>query len=226
MSERFSPNEPSEAKEPTQEAKSISPEARARMQGGPEATKPGDLNHPMEGAGLGEVQYDAQGNPVTTEMQEKHKGIENQVEKEADTVRAGASDSGQTPTSPSDQPIDTSTPDPATTDDTKGPPKPGSGPPADNPPPDPPPVSKEDQATLDWMKKERERQETEVKDDLKKWDERPKPVYYRGPDDPPLNAPHFERLPPDKINDAPRPMTETPVPNRGRRSMQGNTNDA
>ncbi len=212
MSERFSPNEPSEAKEPTQEAKSISPEARARMQGGPEATKPGDLNHPMEGGGMGQFYGDGRGGIITPEMQELHKSPENDVAREPGTYRATPIDPGQTPAPPADTPT---TPPP--NDDP---------PPNDTPSPGSPPVSKEDQATLDWMKKERERQETEVKDDLKKWDERPKPVYYRGPDDPPLNAPHFERLPPDKINDAPRPMTETPVPNRGRRSMQGNTNDA
>lgn len=161
----------------------------------------------------------AQGHP-TTEMQEANKGRENHVEKEPGTRRATASDAGQAPAAASTQPTDTPTPDPATTDDTKDAPQAAQRPIGDNPP-----LSKEDQATLDWVKQERKRREQEVQDDLKKWDERPKPAWYRDPDDPPLKAPPFDRRPMDQINDVPRPMTETPDPNRGRRSMQGHTDE-
>ncbi len=203
MSERFTPSEPSEAKEPPQTAKHLSPEAKASIMDHPEATKPGDLNHPMEGGGIGSFYGDGRGGIVTPEMTEKYHSPERTPEQEPHTHRA--------------VPVDPNPPPGQPTNDT---PLPG-GPPSDAPPPDPPPLSPQDQATLDWVKQERQRQEQEVKDDLKKWDERPKPVWYRGPDDPPLNAPHFNRLPMDQINDAPRPTTETPTPGRGRRSMQG-----
>ena len=213
MSERFSPYEPDEAKEPSPAAKSLSPEGKAGMQGGPEATKPGDLNHPMEGGGFGSFYGDGRGGIVTPEMTERYHSRESSTEKEPYTHRAVPAD----PNPPPGQPPDDAGP-PSDT------PPPG-GPPPD-PPPDPPPLSPQDQATLDWMKQERQRQEQELQDDLKKWDERPKPAWYRGPDDPPLEAPHFDRRPMDQINDVPRPMTETPDPNRVRRSMQGPTDNA
>ena len=206
MSERFTPYEPSEAKEPPQEAKSQSPEGKASMSGGTETTKPGDLNHPMEGGGLGSFYGDGRGGIVTPEMTEKYHSPENTPEKEPYTHRAVPVDPNPPPAQPPSDAL------------------PPGGPPPD-PPPDPPPLSPQDQATLDWMKQERERQAQEVQDDLKQWDERPKPAWYRGPDDPPLNAPHLDRRPVDQINDVTRPMTETPDPNRIRRSMQGQTDE-
>ncbi len=207
MSERFTPSEPSESKEPPQPAKSLSPEAKAGIQGQPEAPKPGDLNYPMEGGGFGQFYSDGQGGLVTTEMTEKY----HSKEKEPYTYRP--------------VPVDPNPPPGQTTNDAGTPPV---GPPPDpppDPPADPPPLSPEDQATLDWVKQERERREQEVQDDLKKWDERPKPAWYRDPDDPPLKAPPLDRRPMDQINDVPRPMTETPDPNRVRRSMQGHTDE-
>jgi hypothetical protein len=73
-----------------------------RIQGGPEATQPGDLKHPMEGQGPGNVQKDAAGNLVTPEMQEKHKSPESLPEKEPGTFRAAAADAGQLPGGPAD----------------------------------------------------------------------------------------------------------------------------
>ena len=213
MSERFTPYEPPEAKEAPQEAKSFSPETKTSMQGGPEATKPGDLNYPMEGGGLGSSYGDGRGGIVTPEMTEKYHSPENTPEKEPYTHRAVPVDPNPPAQPPSDTPAHGGPPSDA--------PPPG-GPPPD-PPADSPPLSPQDQATLDWVKQERERREQEVQDDLKKWDERPKPAWHRGPDDPPLNAPHLDRRPIDQINDVPRPMTETPDPNRGRRSMQGDS---
>lgn len=232
MSERFTPYEPPESKEPARQQPDFSPETKSRIQQGPEA-KPDPLNPPMEGGGQWYAYSDGQGGLVTPEMLEKHRSPENQAEREPYTYRAVSQDPAATPPPTDDSatpptndsttpPADDSTTPPAAPPDNKKPlPDPGS--PPGSPPPPPPP--NEDQTMLEWMKRERERQEHELQEDIDKFNNRPKPPWYRGPDDPPLNPPPLDHRPLDQINDVDRPMTETTEPlkpgSAGRRSMRG-----
>lgn len=109
MPERFTPHEPSEAREPPQESKPLSSEARASMQGRPEATRPGDLNHPMEGVGGPPAYRDGQGNLVTGEMVEKSNSPERTPALEPRTYRPVPGDPAQPP-NPPDTTGDTTTP--------------------------------------------------------------------------------------------------------------------
>ncbi len=95
MSERFTPYEPPETKEPPPGARPLSPESRANIQAGPDATRPGDLNHPMEGGGQGFFYGDGRGGLVTPEMSERYHSPENQIEKEPYTYRAVPADPPQ-----------------------------------------------------------------------------------------------------------------------------------
>ncbi len=97
MSERFTPHEsepPRETTTPGQDARRLSPEGQSRLQGTPEATQPGDLNHPMEGLGEAHTDRDGQGRLVTPEM-EQYRTPESQIEKEPYTYRAVPTDPQQ-----------------------------------------------------------------------------------------------------------------------------------
>ncbi len=98
MSERFTPHEsepPRETTTPGQDARRLSPEGQSRLQGTPETTQPGDLNHPMEGGGQGFFYGDGRGGLVTPEMSERYHSPENQIEKEPYTYRAVPTDPQQ-----------------------------------------------------------------------------------------------------------------------------------
>lgn len=161
MSERFTPYEPNEATEPAKESKPLSNEGRASMRGEAEPTKPGDLNHPTEGAGLYHTYGDGQGGLVTPEMAEKYHSPENQIEREPYTYRAVPADPAQGASGPADA---TPTTDP--------PPPPGSPPPPPGGPPDIPPTrtTAEDEALLKWLREEPQRQQAEAQADIARWD--------------------------------------------------------
>lgn len=141
MSERFTPYEPPETKEPPPEARPLSPETRANIQAGPDATRPGDLNHPMEGGGQGFLYGDGRGGLVTPEMSERYHSPENQIEKEPYTYRAvptdpppAAGDASQaTPANPLPTAGDTNTPAPSDNQVVADPPSPNDHKPPEKP---------------------------------------------------------------------------------------------